>query len=67
MIPDLSLIITVYILYRLIETTISAVQRNKTSGVALSVVAGICGLVVCSLAYEIINTASHTGSGPSLP
>jgi hypothetical protein len=65
MIPDLALIITAYILYRLIETSISAVQRNRTSGVVLGVLAGICALVVCSLAYDIMNTATHTGSMPT--
>lgn len=65
MIPDLALIITAYILYRLIETSISAVQRNKTSGVVLAVLAAICALVVCSLAYDIMNTATHNGSMPT--
>lgn len=67
MIPDLALIITAYILYRLIETSISAVQRNRTSGIMLGVLAGICAVIVCSLAYDIMKVASHSGSGPSIP
>jgi len=65
-IPDLALIITCYILYRLIETAVSAVQRNRTAGVVLCVLAGMCGLIVCSLAFEIMSSASHTSSGISV-
>jgi hypothetical protein len=67
MIPNLALIITAYIVYRLIETSISAVQRNRTSGIVLGVLAGICALVVCTLAADIMNTAIHTSSGLSVP
>lgn len=63
MIPNLALIITCYVLYRLIETTIRAIQQNRTAGIALGVVAGICALIVSSLAYEIVSTGSHMGSG----
>lgn len=66
MIPNLALIITAYVIYRLIETTLSAYQRNKTAGVALGVIAAICGLVVSGLAYDIVNAASHS-TGPNLP
>ena len=66
MISDLALIITAYIIYRLIETTMRAVQLDKPSGIVLAVLAGICGFIVCVLAYDIMNTASHTGSLPSL-
>jgi hypothetical protein len=62
-IPNLALIVTCYVLYRLIETTISAVQRNRTAGIVLGVFAGICALVVSSLAYGIVSTGSHMGSG----
>lgn len=62
MIPNLALIVTVYVVYRLIETTVRAYQRNKTVGVVLGVVAGICGLLVCGFAYDIVNTASHTSN-----
>jgi hypothetical protein len=61
-IPNLALIITCYILYRLIETTVSAVQRNRTAGIVLGVLAGVCALVVCSLAFEIVSSATHTSS-----
>jgi hypothetical protein len=67
MIPNLALIITAYIIYRLIETTVSAFQRNKTSGVVLGVLAGICALFICSLAYDIIRAASRGGTGLSVP
>ena len=66
MIPNLALIITAYILYRLVETTMSAVQRNRTAGIFLGVLAVLCGLAVCSLAFEIVNSATHS-SVPSLP
>jgi hypothetical protein len=61
-IPNLALIITCYVLYRLVETTVRAVQRNRTAGIVLGVFAAICALVVSSLAYEIVSSASHTGS-----
>jgi hypothetical protein len=67
MIPDLALIITAYILYRLIETTMSAAQRSRRAGVFLGLLAIICGFVVCSLAFDIVKNATHAGSGPSLP
>jgi uncharacterized membrane protein YraQ (UPF0718 family) len=67
MIPNLALIISAYIIYRLIETTVRAVQRNKTSGIVLAVLAGICALVVCSLASDIMNTASHSSGGSPIP
>jgi hypothetical protein len=66
LIPDLALIITAYILYRLIETTMSAIQRNKVAGIFLGVLAIVCGVVVCSLAFDIVNNASRS-SGPSTP
>ena len=61
-IPNLALIITCYILYRLVETTISAVQRNRTAGIFLGVCAGICALIVSVLAYDIVYKASTMGS-----
>ena len=64
MIANLALIVTAYVLYRLIETSISAIQRNRTSGIVLAVIAGICALIVCGLAYDIVNNASHAASGP---
>ena len=67
MITNLALNITTYVIYRLFETTMSAYQRNKTSGVALGVLAGICALFVSGLAYDIIKAASRTGTGLSLP
>ena len=66
MIPDLALIITAYILYRLIETTMSAIQRNRTAGIFLGLVAILCGLAVGSLAFDIVKNAAHS-SGPSIP
>ena len=63
-IPNLALIITCYVLYRLVETTISAVQRNRTAGIFLGICAGICALVVSVLAYDIVYRAStSTGVG----
>ncbi len=67
MIPNLALIISVYIVYRLIETTTAAVQRNKNSGIALGVLAGICAIIVFGLVSDIMNAASHTSSGLSIP
>jgi hypothetical protein len=66
MIPDLALIITAYVLYRLVETTMSAIQRNKAAGIFLGVLAVLCGLVVCGLAFDIVNNAAHS-SGPPIP
>lgn len=66
MLPDLSLIITAYVLYRLVETTMRAIQRNRAAGIFLGVLAAICGSAVCILASDIVKNASHS-SGPSIP
>ena len=63
MIPNLALIITCYVLYRLVETTIRAVQRHRPTGIVLGAFAGLCALVVSALAYEIVSSGSHLGSG----
>ncbi|MGA8271853.1 MAG: hypothetical protein WB919_09880 [Candidatus Sulfotelmatobacter sp.] len=62
MLPNLTVIIATYIVYRLLDTTLHSIQRNRVVGIGQAIIALICGFLVIDLTMETLKAASSSQS-----
>jgi hypothetical protein len=66
MLPNLTLIIAIYAIYRLLETSVHAMQRNLRLGIGQAVIALFAGWGIIELAMETVKSASQSPTIPGL-